>query len=281
MELVIVTGQSGAGKSHAVQCLEDLGYYCVDNLPPALFFEFLELVKNKSGIEKLAFVADIRGREFFKDLSSTLEDLKKKEIKYQILFLEASTPVLLRRYQETRRIHPLAKDANNEKGIESEKKMLEPLKKKADFIIDTSNLKAAGLNAEIKRLIDDVNEQDFEIAIQSFGYKKGLPPEADWVLDVRFVPNPFYVASLKNLTGKNKKVKEFVLGYSDTQDFIAKVTGMIIDLIPKYVHEGKYHLSIAFGCTGGRHRSVAIAEEVAAHLRECGEKVTLSHREIG
>jgi len=279
MELIIVTGQSGAGKSHAVRCLEDIGYYCIDNLPPTLLRSCLDMV-SKSNIEKIAFVTDIRGREFFKELNKVLDSLDNDNISYKIIFLEAQTGVLLRRYQETRRIHPLAVDGNNEKGIEREKKMLVSLRNKADIIIDTSEMKTSALALEIKKHLAFKTEEDFSINIQSFGYKNGMPSQADWVIDVRFVPNPFYVESLKNLTGKNKKVKEFVLGYSETQEFVGKMTGLIIDLIPRYIHEGKYNLTVAFGCTGGRHRSVAIAEEVYAHLKECGQNVSINHRDL-
>jgi len=279
MELIIVTGQSGAGKSHAVQCLEDIGYYCIDNLPPALIRSCFDML-DKNKIQKIAFVTDIRGREFFKELNLVLESLDNDNIPYKIIYLEAQTVVLLRRYQETRRIHPLAVDGNNEKGIEREKKMLVSLRSKANIIIDTSEMKTSALALEIKKNLAVKTEEDFSIAIQSFGYKNGMPSQADWIIDVRFVPNPYYVESLKKLTGKNKKVKEFVLGYSETQEFVGKITGLIIDLIPRYIHEGKYHLVVAFGCTGGRHRSVAIAEEVAAHLKECGQRVSVNHRDL-
>lgn len=279
MELLIITGMSGAGKSKAVACMEDLGYYCVDNLPPMMLPQLLDHLKKDPSIEKVAFVADIRGRDFFKDLGTTLAALDAGGTEYKIMFLEASDRVLLMRYQETRRSHPLAKDGNTEKGIKLERTRLDPIRAKASYIIDTSELKVAELNAEIKRLLVSDDSDLFRVSVSSFGYKYGLPTEADWVLDVRFIPNPYYVASLKKLTGKNKKVKEFVLGFEETKDFVAKITGMILDLIPRYTREGKYHLSVAFGCTGGQHRSVVIAEEVAKHLAECGQAVSVTHRE--
>lgn len=280
MELLIITGMSGAGKSKAVACMEDLDYYCVDNLPPIMLPELLEHLKKDPSIEKVAFVADIRGRDFFSDLGETLNRLDTAGTAYKIMFLEASDRVLLMRYQETRRSHPLAADGNTEKGIKAERIRLEALRGKASYIIDTSNLKVADLNAEIKRLLAADDENIFRVGISSFGYKYGLPAEADWVLDVRFIPNPFYVASLKKLTGKNKKVKEFVLGFDDTKAFVSIITGMILDLIPRYIREGKYHLNVAFGCTGGQHRSVVIAEEVAKHLSECGQAVSVTHRQL-
>ena len=279
MELVIITGQSGAGKTRAMAGMEDLGYYCVDNLPPLLIPSLLEQIKRDPAIQKLAVVTDIRGRKFFDDLDATLEDLKTKGVNYRILFLEASNKTLLMRYQETRRVHPLAVDGNTEKAIEEERIVLEKIRSCADYVIDTSGLNSAGLFSEISRFEGADYSEKFRVSISSFGYKYGLPSEADWILDVRFIPNPYYVESLKNLTGKNKKVKEFVLGFSETQAFIARITGMVMDLIPKYIREGKYHLNIAVGCTGGKHRSVVVAEELAAHLTECGQSVTLRHRE--
>ena len=205
MELIIVTGLSGAGKSHAVNCLEDIGYYCVDNMPPKLMLDFVRLAKNHEGFEKLALVTDIRGRQFFDDLFDGLSELDEVGIDYKIMFLEASTPVIIRRYKETRRAHPLAPDGDIEKGIEKEREKLADIKARASFVIDTSDIKAAQLNNRIKELLNAEDKDSFTLSVMSFGFKNGMPAEADWVFDVRFLPNPFYVPALKGLTGRNKK----------------------------------------------------------------------------
>lgn len=280
MELLIITGKSGAGKSKAIACLEDLGYYCVDNLPPAMITELLGYLEKDESIEKIAVVADVRGRRFFADLGSALKDLSAKGYKYKIMFLDASEKTLLMRYQETRRTHPLDTAGNPEKAIRDESFLLEEIKGISDYVIDTTGLKTSDLNSEIIRVLGGDKDAEFRVSVCSFGFKYGLPADADWMLDVRFIPNPFYVESLKNLTGKNKKVKDFVLGFPETKSFIARETGLIMDLIPKYKREGKYHLNIAVGCTGGKHRSVVVAEEIAAHLKECGVMVDLSAREL-
>lgn len=281
MKVIIVTGLSGAGKTQAIDCLEDMGYYCVDNMPPALIKSFIELAANGKGIDRAAFVIDVRGGVLFDDLKDALEDLKKEEIDYKILYLEATERVLARRYSETRRAHPLAEGESALKGVRREKKRLEELRKEADFIIDTSNLKASQMAAEISNLVS--SEQDkrvFTINIMSFGYKNGMPVSADMVFDARFIPNPFYVKSLKNLTGNNKKVRDYVLKHDITQQFMDKIEDMIIQLIPYYMNEGKYSLSVCFGCTGGHHRSVTLANELHRRLSERGKRTTLEHRDL-
>ncbi|MBR5730924.1 MAG: RNase adapter RapZ [Firmicutes bacterium] len=279
MELIIVTGLSGAGKSQAAHCLEDLGYYCVDNMPPRLMPDFLRLAKDKGEFEKIAFVMDIRGGQFFEDLDESIEDLKASGAEYKIMFLEAATPVIVRRYKETRRAHPMAPDGDIEAGIEKEREKLALIKGMASFVIDTSDLKTAQLNTVIQRLLFAEEKDSFTLSVMSFGFKYGMPDEADWVLDVRFLPNPFYVASLKGLTGKNKKVKEYVLANPEAKKFAGRITGLILDLISSYAREGKYHLTVAIGCTGGRHRSVVMAEEIASRLEENGRHATLKHRD--
>ena len=280
MELIIVTGLSGAGKSHALHCLEDLGFYCVDNLPPSLIDDFLELSESNEEIDRVAFGVDARGGQFFGDFENTIEELKKT-LDVKLMFFEASDSVLIRRYKETRRNHPLSRDGNIASGIEKERTALEGIRKRATFIIDTSNLKTASLNAEIKSLLDPgVAPESFTITVESFGYKKGIPQEADWVLDARFLPNPFYVPSLKKLTGNNAKVKEYVMKNKEAQNFVARVCGMAMDMIPSYIREGKYDLTIAIGCTGGRHRSVATANALADHFNELGKRVVLIHRDL-
>ncbi len=281
MELIIITGLSGAGKSHAVHCLEDLGYYCVDNMPPKLMGSFLTLASGtNSGFDKVAFVVDIRGGQFFDDLKSALDELQNFGIEYKIMFLEASDTELVRRYKETRRAHPLAPDGNIREGISKEREKLEDIRNSATYIIDTTNIKTATLNAEIKKLLDSTDKDSFTILVESFGFKNGMPQEADWVLDVRFLPNPFYVSSLKKLTGKNKKIKNYVLARPEALRFAGRLTGMAIDLIPSYIREGKYHLTIAIGCTGGRHRSVVMVEELARRLEENGKSVSIKHRDL-
>ena len=280
MELLIITGQSGAGKSTAIACLEDLGYYCVDNLPPSMISDLVKHLKKDASIEKAAVVTDVRGRRFFSDLGKSLQSLEKQEIAYKIVFLEASEKTILMRYQETRREHPLATDGDTEAAIATETAMLEGIRNEADFVINTTGMKTANLYNEIMNRLGVDPSKQFRISVMSFGYKYGQPDEADWVLDARFLPNPYYVTSLKNLTGKNKKVKDFVLGFSETQAFLDYMTTLFLGLIPKYRKEGKYHLDIAVGCTGGKHRSVVIAAELAKRLKDKGFAVELSNREL-
>lgn len=278
MELIIVTGLSGAGKSQAIHCMEDLGYYCVDNMPPALIPEFLKLA---SDIERAAFVVDIRSKQFFDDLKESVAGIKKQGVSCKIMYLEASDEVLIKRYKETRRSHPLSVGGALIDDIKQEKKLLNALRKEADFVIDTSTMKSAALYAEISDLlVPGIAKDSFTITVESFGYKHGMLSEADWVLDARFLPNPFYVTSLKKLTGKNKKVKDYVLRSIEARDFIARVTGLVADIIPCYVREGKYHLVIGVGCTGGQHRSVAIAEELASQFKAMGKNVVVVHRDL-
>jgi len=281
MDLVIVTGLSGAGKTQAIRCFEDLGYYCVDNIPPELVMNFVQLVQNsKSGYSQLALVIDVRGGEFFEGLKACLEKLKNSDLNVKLLFLEASSAVLLRRYKESRRTHPLSPDGNLQKGIQKEQEMLSFAREAATWVIDTSSLKAAQLRTQITNLIQSgKTENSFIVTVESFGFKFGMPQEADWILDVRFIPNPFYVPSLKHLTGKNKKVEEYVLKSEEAWPFIENTVNTVDKLIPSYTREGKYHLHIAIGCTGGRHRSVVIAIKIAEKLKEKGRQVVLLHRE--
>lgn len=282
MEFIIITGLSGAGKSQTVHVMEDLGYYSIDNMPPKLIKEFVNLLKNSSGgIDKVAFVADIRGGEFFDDLIEGLDFLESEEIDYKVMFLEASDEALLRRYKETRRTHPLAKSGSVEEGIKSERVRLEKIKNKASFVIDTSNTKVAALNKELKRLLlSEREDESFALTIQSFGYKYGMPLEADWVLDVRFITNPFYLPSMKDLTGNSKKVSEFVLSFPEAKEFIATITALVGKLIPHYINEGKYRLVLAIGCTGGRHRSVAISNELGRIFKDENKHVVVIHRDL-
>lgn len=281
MEAIIVTGLSGAGKTQAIDCLEDMGYYCIDNMPPALIKSFIDLTASGKGIDKAAFVIDVRGGRLFDDLKESLDELSKDEIDYKILYLEATDRTLIKRYNETRRVHPLSEGGSVESGLQKEREMLSELRKRADFIIDTSNMKSAQLWAEIKHLLTlEENQKTFMINVRSFGYKKGTPMSANLVFDMRFIPNPYYVKSLRPLTGNNAKVSKYVLKHQVTQDFLKQAMDMIDMLIPYYMKEGKYSLNIAIGCTGGQHRSVAVANELNKRLQEMGRRTTLEHREL-
>lgn len=281
MKTIIVTGLSGAGKTQAIDCLEDMGYYCIDNMPPALIKSFIDLTAGGKGIDKAAFVIDVRGGRLFDDLKESLEELKKDNIDYKILYLEATDRTLLRRYNETRRAHPLSEGGPVAAGLGREREMLQGLRKQADFIIDTSNMKSAQLWAEIKHLLtSDESSKTFMINVMSFGYKRGTPMAADMVFDMRFIPNPYYVKTLRPLTGNNAKVSRFVLRHQVTQDFLTKAVDMIDMLIPFYMNEGKYSLNIGIGCTGGHHRSVAVANELSRRLQEMGRRTTLEHRDL-
>ena len=280
MDIIIVTGLSGAGKSQASKCLEDLGYYCVDNMPPALIGNFLDLTMQN--IEKTALIVDVRGGEFFDDLKTVIQSLKEKKRKHRVLFLEASDEVLIRRYKETRRFHPLSGESGSiPEGIRKEREKLEPIRQIADFVVDTSNLKTAQLNEELKSLIlSECNEDTFSLVVESFGYKHGIPLDADMVFDVRFIPNPFYVSSLKHLTGNNKKVQDYVMKYPESRVFADSVKRMVDELIPCFIREGKYNLVLCFGCTGGQHRSVTLANELFERLKQDGRRAVLIHRDL-
>lgn len=282
MEVVIVTGLSGAGKSQGIMCFEDLGYYCIDNMPPALIRNFLELAAtgNKE-IEKVAFVIDSRGGSFFGDLKKCLGEIRAMAVSYKVLFLEASDEALIRRFKETRRAHPLSSGGSAREGIRRERELLEEIRRSADYVIDTSNMKAARLREEILRIFTTSGEAgSFTVNITSFGYKKGIPMEADMVFDMRFIPNPFYVASLKKLTGNSKKVRDYVMKHEESQVFFRHVRELVEGLIPLYMREGKYSLNLAFGCTGGQHRSVTMANEFADVFRAEGRRITLEHRDL-
>ncbi|GAB1477048.1 RNase adapter RapZ [Bacillota bacterium] len=282
MECIIVTGLSGSGKSQAMNCLEDMGYYCVDNLPPVLISNFIELTARGSmKTQKVAFGIDIRGGEFFDDLKKSLEDLKKAGSKYKVLFLEASDEVLIRRYKETRRQHPLsACGVGIYDGIKEERERLAGIRKAADYVLDTSNMKVAQFHEELRNLLSSDGDTGFTITIQSFGYKKGIPLDADVVFDLRFIPNPFYVTSLRKLTGNNIKVREYVMKAPQAREFADKAYKLIDGLIPFYEQEGKSQLVLAFGCTGGQHRSVAMANVFTEMFQETGRRVLTIHRDL-
>lgn len=282
MEFVIITGMSGAGKSQAVKALEDMNYYCMDNMPPTLLPNFAELCKSSSkDVNKVAVVADIRGGIFFKDLFNSLDQLKKMGIKYHILFLDAQDEELVKRYKEQRRPHPLSLKGTILDGIEEERIKLEEVKKKSDYIIDTTNMKLGRLKEELTSIfINDKVNYNLSITIMSFGYKYGLPQDSDLVLDVRFLPNPFYIPELKALTGNDKSVSDYVMGFETTKVFIEKLSDMLVFLLPWYIKEGKTSLVLSIGCTGGKHRSVAISNHIASILSKENYRVILNHRDI-
>lgn len=284
MKVVIISGMSGAGKTKAADWFEDQGYYCIDNMPPALVSNFLELTSaGDTGIEKAAFVADLRGKNFFKDLETCIDNLRKADnVETTVLFIEASTDSIVHRYNETRRQHPLTGGKVTREVIEKERQELEPIRKKADVVINTTKKKVAEFNMEMNRIfLGNESGSRFNINITSFGYKYGIPTETDMTFDMRFIPNPFYVNSLRELTGNNRKVSSYVMKFDITKDFIRQADKLINTLIPGYIKEGKYHLNIAFGCTGGHHRSVAVANEMARIFEEQGYRVTVNHRDLG
>ena len=283
MRVVIITGMSGAGRSKAADWFEDQDYYCVDNMPPALIENFLEMASSDSNrIEKVAFVADLRSRSFFDTLSKTIDELRRNpDVDLTVLYMEASVSEIVRRFNEVRRNHPLTDGAADVAVIEEEKEKLKEIKKKADLILDTTNLKPAELNAELERLIfGGRGSNNFTINISSFGFKYGIPSEADVMFDVRFIPNPFWVPSLKKLTGNNKKVVDFVFKHKIARDFVEGTYGLLTSMVPGYINEGKYHLNIAIGCTGVHHRSVAIANSLADMFKKDGVRVHVSHRDL-
>jgi len=282
LQAVIVTGLSGAGKTQAIICLEDMGYYCIDNMPPALIKNFIGLaMREKSRTERAAFVMDVRGGEFFSDIESCLADLRNMGVSYKLVFLEASDEALIRRFNETRRAHPLSGSFSTGIGIQKEREALEGIRGIADFIIDTSNMKSMRLREEIKQIFAGADEvAGFTVNIESFGFKNGIPLDADMVLDVRFIPNPYYVATLKKLTGNNKKVRQYVMKFPESKSFVKKVDELVNDMIPCFIREGKHHLNIAFGCTGGQHRSVAMANEFSEMFNAQGKRTIAEHRDI-
>ena len=283
MKVVIISGLSGAGKTRAADWFEDQGYYCIDNMPPQLVKNFLELsLQSDNHIEKAAFVADVRGGEFFDELETCVDALRRMEgVDSTLLFVEASINTIVKRYNETRRMHPLTGGRATAKVIEEEKDMLEGVRNKADYILDTTHMKVSDFNLQLSKIIlGDEGESSFNINLTSFGYKYGIPTESDIQVDMRFIPNPYYVKSLRKLTGNNKKVSSYVLKFDITQKFLKDFTGMVQDLVPGYIREGKYHLNIAVGCTGGHHRSVAVANELGRVFKEKGFRVTVTHRDL-
>lgn len=284
MEFIIVTGLSGAGKSRAVNVLEDIGFYCVDNMPPKLLPKFAELcLQSQDKLSRVALVIDVRGGRQFEGLLDSLDELKRQGGEYKILFLECSDQVLARRYKETRRQHPLAASCGGSviKAIELERTLLKAARARTDYLIDTSYLSPAQLRERLVGLFLGSEKSGMQVQCMSFGFKYGYPAEADLVLDVRCLPNPFYVDELKHKTGLDQDVRDYVLDQDVTKGFQTRLYSLIDYLLPLYSEEGKSQLVVAIGCTGGKHRSVALAEELARHVADQGIKVAVNHRDIG
>jgi len=286
MKIVIVSGMSGAGKSSALHFLEDAEYFCVDNLQISLIKPFAEISMDGSSAEitKIALGIDIRSGDQLDRLEGILKELENNGVKFEILFLDASDETLIKRYKETRRTHPLAgPNGRVEDGIALERKKMAILKKKADYIIDTSQLFTHDLKKEISRIfIQDKTFKNLYITVLSFGYKYGIPTDADLVMDVRFLPNPYYVDTLRTLTGNDRPVRDYVMSYSQSREFLDKFDGLLNFLIPNYISEGKNQLIIAIGCTGGRHRSVVLANAIYENLsRNTDYGIRIEHRDIG
>ena len=282
MDFLIITGMSGAGKSQTMKILEDMGYYCMDNLPPELLPRIAELFKeSKRGMKKIAVVVDTRGGEFFHSLFESLDKLNNIGIGYKILFIDASDQAIIQRYKELRRVHPVKPEGRIIEGIEEERKLLQELKEKAYHIIDTSTLNLGMLKEELYKLITEGGEKrKLNIFITSFGFKNGILSDADLVFDVRFIPNPFYIPELKEHSGREEEVKEYVFKWPQTNIFIDKLIDMVEFLIPYYVKEGKTQLVIGIGCTGGFHRSVAITNRLTEILKDNGHRAVANHRDL-
>lgn len=282
MRFVIVTGMSGSGKSTALKMLEDAGYYCVDNLPVSLIEKFMELLALPNNeIEKVVLGLDVRA-EAFEDVAHILENLRIKGYQFEILFMNASNATLIKRYKESRRLHPVDPDGRIEDGVAKERMLLEDIRKQADYVIDTSGLLTRELKAELDRIFVDGEEyNNLMVNVMSFGFKHGIPSDVDLVFDVRFLPNPYYVDELKMLTGNDKPVQDYVMQYPESDEFLDKLTDMLEFLIPHYVDEGKYRLVVAIGCTGGKHRSVTLANELYQRMKDKGNYgMTIYHRDV-
>ena len=279
-DFTIITGLSGAGRSEAAKALEDLSYFVIDNLPPALIGKMAELAQRPgSSVQHIALVVDVRGRQFFSELTEALKELAQNGVDYRILFLTAGDDVLVRRFEATRRRHPLADRVID--GIQRERALLESMRAQADLVIDTSDLTVHDLRDKIVGTFSrQPRETRLQATVESFGYKFGLPMDADLVLDVRFLPNPHWVEELRPLPGTDQRIRDYVMTRQATRDFLERFDEMLEVLIPGYLTEGKRYLTVAIGCTGGRHRSVVVAEEIADMLRRRGLPVAMEHRDI-
>lgn len=282
MRFVMVTGMSGAGKSSVLKMLEDMGYFCVDNLPIQLIPKFSQLaVESISTIDKVALGVDIRSGQNLEQLGDILINFEENNLPYEILFLDANTEVLVKRYKETRRTHPLAREGRVDKGIELERERLKFLKKRANYIIDTSMLLIRELKAEIDKIfLEDGEYQNFIVTVLSFGFKYGIPSDSDLVFDVRFLPNPYYIPELKPQTGNDQPVYDYVMKAPQAVEFLEKLEDMLTFLIPNYIIEGKNQLVVSIGCTGGKHRSVTLANAITKQLKKLSYGVKVEHRDI-
>lgn len=284
MRFVILTGMSGAGKSTALKMMEDIGYFCVDNLPIPLLEKFSQMTETENaGLDKVAVGVDIRSGQSLEELSSILSRMKVGGMNFEILFLDAEDSVLVRRYKETRRSHPLAGGERVDKGIALERKRVEFLRRQADFIIDTSQLLTRELKGELEKIfVEDKDYRSLFITVLSFGFKYGIPADSDLVFDVRFLPNPYYLEELRPKTGNDREIQEFVLKFPEAHEFLDKLQDMVTFLIPHYIAEGKNQLIISIGCTGGKHRSVTLANELFLRLKGQNEYgIKIEHRDMG
>lgn len=283
MRFVIVTGMSGAGKSTALKMLEDVGYYCVDNLPVLLVPKLAELTRvPNEEINKIAVGIDIRNRHSFSDFEKILDELSETGFDYEILFLDSRDDVLIKRYKETRRKHPLVRDGRIDQGIEKEREKLATLRAKADYILDTSTTLTRELQSQLNKIFVENKEfKNIYVTVLSFGFKYGIPNDADLVFDVRFLPNPYYIEQLRHQTGNDKEIREFVMNSDAAKEFLKKLEDMVRFLIPNYISEGKHQLVVAIGCTGGKHRSVTLANELYEALNhEENYGIKIEHRDI-
>lgn len=281
-EIIIITGMSGAGRSRAASVLEDLNWFVVDNLPPKLLDPLVQMMlQSGSGVQRLAAVVDVRSGQFFNDLVKVLDDLRDSHITHQLIFLDASDEVLVRRYETVRRPHPLQGSGRMLDGILEERQILSHLRRRADVTIDTSDLNVHDLARRIKESVATEDDRALRMNIVSFGFKYGLPLDADHVVDVRFISNPYWITELRHLNGKDAPVREYVLGQDSVEEFIGKYAEAIGGILPGYVREQKPYVTVAVGCTGGKHRSVAITEALARRFRGMGQNVRTLHRDLG
>lgn len=280
-ELVIITGMSGSGKASVLKAFEDLGYYCVDNLPVQLIPQFADLAVQSSEIRRTALVVDVREGSKLEDLPKLLRSVGRL-IPTKVVFLEASDAVLLRRFSETRRPHPLGTDSPVKSALKAERRHLSAIRAVADFVIDTSKFNVHELRAHITERFkkEQSSEKSILVSCVSFGFRQGVPEDADLVFDVRFLPNPHFVPEFRPLTGRDPRLAKYIRSFPQTREFISRISDLLVYLLPHYIHEGKSYLTIAFGCTGGQHRSVMIAEDVGKHLRRAGYRVKIVHRDI-
>ncbi|MBO1305450.1 RNase adapter RapZ [Enterococcus sp. 669A] len=280
LHLVVITGMSGAGKTVAIQSFEDMGYFCVDNMPPGLIPKFWELIRESGKVTKIALVVDLRSRAFFEEIQNMLVEIDNTGfIDTSLLFLDASDEELVSRYKETRRTHPMAMDGLVTEGIRKERAILEDLKTRATLVIDTTNLTPRQLREKINHEFKQTDDLGFHIEMLSFGFKYGLPIDADIVMDVRFLPNPHYIAELRPRTGLDKEVYDYVMSFPETDEFYNNFVTLLKNILPGYVKEGKSSLTIAIGCTGGQHRSVALSERVGHALEDLDYRVNITHRD--